>query len=274
MTPLRVFICDDEPLAIRRLEGLLAQIDGVSIVGVAATGQDAVSGIRDLSPDLALLDIEMPDMDGFDIVEMLARDRPNADAPFIAFVTAFRQFAPEAFDSGAIDFLSKPVRLSRLETTIGRARGATAARDARRRLADLEGMLDAARGKTDPYGEPHVWVQRRGEMVRVDLARLDRIAAEGAYVRLYSGAHTFLHRASIGAIEARLDPARFIRVHRSHIVRLNHVASIRRTLHGASELQLRDGERLPLGRKYARLARGRLLSRTGLGSTDSEIRST
>ncbi len=267
MSEVRVLICDDEPLAVARLEGLLALIPGVEVVGTAMNGRDAVAAIRHHAPDLAMLDIEMPDMDGFDVVEALEHDGPGArDVPLIAFVTAFRRFAPQAFDSGAIDFLSKPVRLARLETTIDRVRQAIAGREARRRLLDLQGMLDALRDHRDPYRDVHVWVQRRGEMVRVDLDQLDRVSAEGAYVRLYLESTSFLHRAPIGSIEARLDPQRFIRVHRSHIVRVDHVATIRRTLHGASELNLRDGERLPVGRKFAKPTRARLLDHGSRGA--------
>ncbi|MEO5866917.1 MAG: LytTR family DNA-binding domain-containing protein [Sphingomonas sp.] len=262
MTPVRVLICDDEPLAITRLQGLLATIPDVEIVGTALTGRDAITAIKREAPDLALLDIEMPDMDGFDVVEALCGGgHARPEAPLIAFVTAFRRFAPQAFDSGAIDFLSKPVRLPRLKTMIDRARLAVAARDARQRLHELQNMLDALREHRDPYRDAHVWVQRRGEMARVDLHQVDRVSAEGAYVRLFVDSNSFLHREPIGSIATRLDPARFIRVHRSHIVRVDHVASIHRTLHGASELNMRDGERLPLGRKFAKLARARLFER-------------
>ena len=259
MKPLRVVICDDEELANDRLASLLGRIGEVEIVGTASNGGEALALVEETRPDLVLLDIEMPDMDGFDVVEQLGRLlTPGWDAPLVAFVTAFRRFAPEAFDSGAIDFLSKPVRLARLEKTIDRARRAQAGREAGRRLIDLQGMLDALRDNRDPYREAHVWVPRRGEVVRVDLDQIDRIAAEGAYVRLHVESNSFLHREAIGTIEAKLDPVRFVRVHRSHLVRIDHVASIKRTIHGGGELLLRSGERIPLGRKYARTARQRL----------------
>lgn len=258
MHQLRVMICDDEPLANRRLGRLLADIAGVEVVASVETGEEAVAAIETLRPDLALLDIEMPDMDGFDVVDRIARTAGReSPAPLLAFVTAFPQFAFEAFESGAIDFLAKPVRRSRLETTIERARAATISREARQRLDDLQGKLDSLRAHRDP----HVWIHRRGELVRFDLEELDRASAEGAYVRLHQGGASMLHREAIGSIERRLDPARFIRVHRSHIVRTDLVTSIRRTFHGGSELLLRDGTKLPLGRKFAKDARATIVER-------------
>ena len=256
---MRVFICDDEPLAISRLAGLLERIPGVTMIGSATSGAEAVAAIERDRPDLILLDVEMPEVDGFDVVEELARQQqPDPAVPLVAFVTAFRRFAPQAFDSGAIDFLSKPVRRSRLATTIERARQAISGREAHRRLLDLEKMLGALRDG-DPPRNSHLWVQRRGELIRVDLNKVDRVAAEGAYIRLHIEGVSFLHREPIGSIESRLDPGRFIRVHRSHVVRLDRVASIHRNLHGASQLNLLDGTRLPLGRKFAKAARAVLL---------------
>ena len=259
MTQVRVVICDDEPLANQRLASLLSRISDVEIVGTASDGREVLSLIETERPDLVLLDIEMPGMDGFDVVEQLPKlGDSDSDAPLIGFVTAFRRFAPQAFDSGAIDFLPKPVRLSRLEKTFERARQALAGREAERRLIELQGMLEGLRDKPNPYRDAHVWVPRRGEIVRIDLEQVDRVAAEGAYVRLHVDTSSFLHREPISSVETRLDPARFVRVHRSHLVRVDQVLSIRRTIHGGGELVLRTGERIPLGRKYTREARQRL----------------
>lgn len=257
MTPVRVLVCDDEPLAVSRVTSLLGRIANVELVGTAADGEEALERLATIQPDLLLLDIEMPGLDGFDVIERLqSPDRAPGTAPLVAFFTAYRRFAPEAFDSGAIDFLSKPVRLRRLERTIERAREAVEGREAVRRLRDLQGRLEHLR-----EGRAHVWISRRGEVIRVDLDHVDRVAAEGAYVRLHVDHDSFLHREPISSIEAKLDPSRFVRVHRSHIVHTGGVTSIRRTLHGGSELTLRSGERVPLGRRYAKEARRRLLDR-------------
>lgn len=261
MTALRLLLCDDEPLAVRRLTAMLADIPDVTVVASTTDAREAVDLVRSTMPDLLLLDIEMPDIDGFDIVEAVAKlAGAGVVVPLVAFVTAYRKFAPQAFETGAIDFLPKPVRLNRLETMLARARHAIEGRQAARRLVELETMLDALRANHLPARDAHVWVPRRGEVVRIDLDRTDRIVAEGAYVRLHVQENSYLHRAPIGEIENQLDPSRFLRVHRSHIVRVDHVAAIRRTVHGAGELVLRNGQRVPLGRKYSRDARRRLMA--------------
>ena len=259
MTALRALVCDDEPLAVRRLTSMLAKCDDVEVVGEATGGQEAIDLARQHLPDLLLLDIEMPDIDGFDVVDVLATTRGKR-APLIALVTAYPRFAPQAFDTGAIDFLSKPIRSSRLEVTLSRARDALRGREAERRLVELEAMLQQLRSDRDPGRETHIWVARRNEVIRVDLDRVDRIAAEGAYVRLYVDGDSYLHREPIGEIGRRLDPVKFVRVHRSHLVKIELVSSIRRTIHGGGELILVSGDRLPLGRKYSVKAKRLLMA--------------
>src|SRR5688572_27008495 len=138
-------MCDDEPLALDRLAGLLAQCEDVDLIGQTLTGQDLLAQVAVLAPDLVLLDIEMPRIDGFDVVEALSRMdwAEPAAPPLIVFVTAHPDMAASAFDSGALDFISKPVRLSRLEQALARARQAAAQREAGRRLQELSGQLDA-----------------------------------------------------------------------------------------------------------------------------------
>lgn len=257
MSPLRVLVCDDEPLAARRLTSMLGDMPGVLVVATAANGAEALQGVADADPDLLLLDIEMPGADGFDVVERLyERGRP----PLVAFVTAHRSFAPDAFDTGVIDFLSKPVRRPRLEKMLGRAREALIARNAEARLAALQLHLAAVRERHLSGRDDDIWVSKRGSLVRVELRKADRIVAEGSYVRIYVGGESYLHREAIGGIEARLDPTSFIRVHRSHLVRGQLVTAIRRTIHGGGELILSCGAVIPLGRKYASEARRRILA--------------
>jgi DNA-binding LytR/AlgR family response regulator len=263
LSDLRVLLCDDEPLAVERLASMLRRIAFVEIVAATTDAEEALALIARERPDLAFLDVEMPGLDGFDLVEAICRLRLDPSPPLIAFVTAHRQFAFDAFDVGAVDFLSKPVRMARLEQTLQRARAALDARDAARRLDDMQQAIESIRQeKADRDDNAHVWVQRRGENVRIALEQLDRVEAEGAYVRLHTGALSYLHRAPITEIEARLHPERFVRVHRSHIVRSDYVASVRRTVHGGSELILRGGERIPIGRKYAGKAKASLMGRS------------
>ena len=248
---MRIAVCDDELLAIERLVRMLSRIDGVEIVGMAQNGREALGLIAAQTPDALFLDIEMPALDGFDVVEALAAD-PSATPPLIVFVTAFPQFAAHAFDTGAIDFLIKPVRFARLEMAVARVRDVMEQRVARRRLAELARQLSdlRAEGGAIATSANEIWVHRRGERVRVDLDAVELVRAEGEYVRLFVGEQSFLHRASIGSIAGRLDPARFMRVHRSYVVRLDLVTRIRRKAAGGYSLQLMDGNEIPLGRLY------------------------
>ncbi len=258
---LRVLVCDDEPIAVSRMVALLLRIPDVDVVATALDGPAALVAAEAARPDLLFLDIEMPGPDGFEIVRSLERlaESSGNPMPLVTFVTAYRRLAPEAFDSGAVDFLSKPVRAARLELCIARARRQVAARKAELRLTELEGKVGILRAEPAASEAPHVWVQRKGEVVRVDLDSVERVTAEGPYVRLHANGSTYLHREAIGLIETRLEADTHVRVHRSHIVKTGHVARIRRTPHGGAELILRDGGQVPVGRSYAKIVRRRLL---------------
>lgn len=249
---MKVAICDDEMLAIERLTRMLERIDGVTIVGTAQNGRDAIGLIGETRPDAIFLDIEMPALDGFDVVEALATTQALGPPPLIVFVTAYPQFAAHAFDTGAIDFLIKPVRSARLETAVARVRDVLDRREATRRLSELASQLDALRAESRALSSPanEIWVHRRAERVRVDLDTIELVQAEGEYVRLFVGDQSYLHRASVGSIVAQLDPARFMRVHRSYVVRLDLIAKIRRKMAGSYILALSDGREIPLGRHY------------------------
>ena len=249
---MKVAVCDDEMLAIERLTRMLQRIDGVTIVGTAQNGRDALGLIGDTTPDAIFLDIEMPALDGFDVVEALATAGPPGPPPLIVFVTAYPQFAAHAFDTGAIDFLIKPVRSTRLEMAVARVRDVLEKREATRRLSELASQLDALRAESRALSSPanEIWVHRRAERVRVDLDMIELVQAEGEYVRLFVGDQSYLHRASVGSIVAQLDPARYMRVHRSYVVRLDLIAKIRRKMAGSYILALSDGREIPLGRHY------------------------
>lgn len=252
---IRLLLCDDELLAVQRLQDLLARIEGVEVVGTSTNGTAALADIAALSPDAVLLDIEMPALDGFDVVEELAR--AGESAPLIVFVTAYPHFAATAFETGAIDFLTKPIRLGRLQIAIDRVRRSIEDRSARTRLQELAGQLDALRHERagDLAEQRHIWVQRRGETVRVDLDRVDWVAAEGEYVRLYLGDANYLHRESLTALLDQLDAQRFSRIHRSYIVNRDRISSVRRLATGSYQLTTDVGNKLPVGRSYRRVVR-------------------
>ncbi|MFD1786578.1 LytR/AlgR family response regulator transcription factor [Sphingomonas floccifaciens] len=255
---IRFLICDDEPLAVERLRDLVGRVDGAEVAGSATDGRTAIAEVARLAPDALLLDIEMPALDGFDVVEALAK--AGGPTPLIVFITAYPNFAAHAFDTGAIDFLTKPVRLARLDTAVERVRRAIDDREAASRLADLAQQIDLLRaGQGGGAGSGgttgHLWVQRRGENLRLDLARVDRVQSEGEYVRIYQGEASYLHREPISSLIERFDPSRFVRIHRSHIVNRDRVASIRRRPAGGYTIITDRGEELPVGRNYRTVVR-------------------
>ncbi len=236
-------IVDDEPLAITRLRRLLEPIPDVEIVGTAECGELALAMMRNKEVDLLFLDVQMPTADGFAIVESV-KDKVDR-APFIIFVTAYPQFAAEAFDTDIIEFLTKPVRAERLANAVGRVRTALRDRGQRTRLQALVEQVEhlrTTRDDTHPKRE-YLWVWNAGEGIRLDLSKLDRLAGEGEYVRLFVEGSEYLHRSSVSAMMQNLDLSRFVRIHRSHVVRIGEIASIRRRPTGAYFVQLANGEK-------------------------------
>jgi DNA-binding LytR/AlgR family response regulator len=251
MTALRVAVIDDEPLAIERLRDLLGRSSGVEIAATYLSPAKALNDLPAVLPDLVLVDVEMPKMDGFDFVEALAKqDWVDAQsAPYICFVTAYPQFASAAFDTGALDFLCKPVRLTRLEITLDRARMAIERRDALGRLNELTTQLDALRRSGAGEPQPALWVQQRGQMVRVPLEEMEWINAEGEYVRLHLEDRSFLLRNSVSGLAEKLSNHRFVRIHRGTIINEARLAGIRSTRNKVEAIMV-SGACLAVGRKY------------------------
>ena len=229
---LRTMIVDDEPLAIERMQVLCAELDQLQVVGTASDGEAAVRLADKLKPDLLLLDMTMPGMDGLGVARLLAkREKP----PAVIFVTAHEDFAVEAFDIEAVDYVLKPVAAERLERAIDRA-------VARRERTHSEGGEWLA----------EFWVPHRSELLRIDAERVERIDAERDYVRLHVGDRSYLLLQTIAGLEGRLDPARFIRIHRSTILRRDRIRGLRHEGLGVWSVELDDGEALRIGRTYLR----------------------
>lgn len=253
---IQAFIIDDEPLSVTRISVLLRRFNDVQVVGSATEPTDAIDKLRQQLVDVIFVDIEMPGMDGFDVIQAVAR--LCSPLPLIVFVTAYPKFAADAFDSGVIDFVTKPVRFDRLSSCVARVREALENRIARDRLKELLDQLEQLRSQRVGHQDRehrYLWVQRRGEAIRVDLDRLDRVSAEGEYVRLFVGGRDYLHRGSVTALAAMLDQARYVRVHRSHIVRIDGVVSVHRRATGSYSLMLDSGLMLPVGRRYRHVIR-------------------
>jgi two-component system LytT family response regulator/two-component system response regulator AlgR len=248
---MRVLIVDDEPLARRRLVQLLAAREDVEIVGEADGGREAVKLIALLRPDVLLLDIQMPVIDGFAVVKALPQDSP----PAIIFVTAFQDHAVKAFELRATDFVVKPVRGDRLGKAIEQARRDLDARRAGDRLAFLQSRIAELESRALSSSNQGIWVQIGSEKRRLALADIRWMEAERDYVRVHMTGHTHLVNAMLGEFEKALDQQAFLRVHRSTIVRKDKVRAVLRGRFSAPVLELDDGHRLPVGRKYRDIVR-------------------
>ena len=240
--PLRFLIVDDEPLAVERLQLLLARIEGVSVAGTALEGAAALRLVEAVAPDAVLLDIAMPGMDGIDVARALGRtERP----PVVIFVTAFDTFAVAAFDVDAVDYVMKPVSADRLARAVERAR---------ERLASRAGGGTAAAAA--PAHLEEFWVSESRGLVRLAALDIDRISAERDYMRLHVGRRSWLINHSMARLEEELDPGRFVRLHRSAIVRRDFVTGLRRDDSGRWYAVLADGEEIKVGRLYLSNAKG------------------
>jgi two-component system response regulator AlgR len=234
-TPLRTLIVDDEPLAVERAQVICADIDTINVVGTASDGAAALRLVDALSPDLILLDMTMPELDGLGVAQKLA-DHENP--PAIIFVTAHDDFAVEAFDLEAIDYVLKPVASDRLARAIERA----VARRGERRESESQWLEE-------------LWVPHRSELLRIAVSEVHRIDAERDYVRLHVSqgvepSRSYLLLQTIAGLEAKLDPAEFIRIHRSTILRRDNIRGLRHDGLGVWSAELNDGEALRIGRTY------------------------
>ncbi len=243
---MRVLIVDDEPLARRRLVQLLAACPDVEIAGEAESGREALKLVELLRPDVLLLDIEMPVVDGFAVLKAL----PQGSAPAIIFVTAFQDHAVKAFELRATDFVVKPVAGDRLAAAIEQARKDIEARRAGERLVFLQARLAELERRALSASDPGLWVQIGSEKRRLALADIRWVEAEGDYVRVHMNGHAHVVSAMLGDMEKLLDEQAFLRVHRSAIVRKDKVRAVLRGRSSAPVLELEDGHQLPVGRKY------------------------
>jgi two-component system LytT family response regulator len=253
MTLLRCLIVDDEPLARRRLKGLLKDEPDVEIAGECEDGPSAVETAKQLVPDVMFLDVQMPGMDGFGVIEALG----PAHCPAVVFVTAYDDYALQAFDVHAVDYLLKPFDRKRLRQALGRARALTLHdQDLGRRLAAV--MADIRSGRP----EERFAVKSRDRVYFVRAEEIDWVEASGHYLTLHTGRDEHLIRNTITNLESRLDPHRFARVHRSVIVNIDRIRELLPAFHGEFMIVLRDGTRLQSSRGYSEslqaLIRGRV----------------
>lgn len=241
---IRAVVVDDEPLAREGLKLHLAREADVVVAGEAADGRKAVGLITSVKPDLVFLDVQMPVLDGFQVVEALA----STCLPTIVFVTAYDQYALKAFEVHALDYLLKPFTAERFQASMRKAREEVAARgshDSRRRLLELIAERAGAQAHLQRF------VIRSGEGYRlVPAADVASFEAQGNYVRLTTGSGHHLLRITMAELEKRLDPKRFARIHRSTMVNIERIKEITPAWHGDFEVLLHDGQRLRLSRNF------------------------
>jgi two-component system LytT family response regulator len=244
---LRILIVDDESVARRRIRRLLAAEPDVAVIGECGDGASAIATIGAERPNLVFLDVQMPERDGFEVLQAL----PTPELPAILFVTAYDRYALRAFDVHAIDFLLKPFTRERFRIALARARERLERRDRDAGLAALAASL-----RERPRYLSRVPVRTAGRIVLVDLTTVDWLEAADNYVLLHVRSREYLLRETLAALEAQLDPDRFARIHRSAIVQIDRIVELHPATHGDFDVLLRDGTRLTLSRTWRERLRG------------------
>jgi len=234
----RVLIADDEKPARQKLRLFLAKEPGFENVAEAGDGIEALRVIREMRPDLVLLDIQMPGLTGFEVIEAIGA----ADFPYVIFTTAYDQHALKAFEVHAVDYLLKPFTQERFHTALEQFRT---------RRNPNEQLLEVLQTiyPTESYLS-RILIRDGERVVPVRLDEVSRISAEEKYVRLHAGKRTYLYRTPLSALVGRLDPRRFVRVHRSEILNVDFVAELQPWSHGDYVIVMKDGSKIPLSRTY------------------------
>jgi len=241
---IRTLIVDDEAMARERILGLLSQEQDVEVVGQCSDGQQAVSAIQQLSPELVFLDVQMPAVDGFGVIRQVGAER----MPMVVFVTAYDEYALQAFEVHALDYLLKPFGRDRLQQCLDHARHQ---RD-RRRAGDLGKSLLALVQDFRPEQkkQDRLGVKSGGRVFFVRTDEIDWIEAAGNYVRLHMKDQSHLFRETMNQMESRLDPQRFFRIHRSRIVNTERIKELQPWFNGEYVVLLQNGAQLRLSRSY------------------------
>ena len=254
---IRTILVDDEPLAIQGLELRLQAFDDVEIIERCVNGREAIRAIRTQKPDLVFLDIQMPGFDGFSVVSGLADIEP----PLFVFVTAFMQHAVKAFEAHAVDYLMKPVEEERLAATLERVRQRLTEKrscEETERLKEIlsevapDALPDAVAGDEHAANrfEKVINIKDRGQIFRVEVGDIERIDAAGDYMCIYTADQTLILRETMKDLEKRLDPRKFQRIHRSTIVNLDNVKSVRPHTNGECFLILGSNTQVKVSRSY------------------------
>ena len=242
---IRTLIVDDERLARQKLKTLITKEGDLDLIGEASTGEQAAGVIREKRPELLFLDIQMPGMDGFELLRQLG----SATPPNVVFVTAYDKYAVAAFEVQAVDYLLKPFDRPRFHQAVDRVRKRRSDGGAQEELAT---KLSALLQQLSADGEPlqRIMLKSSGRITFLKTSEITWLEAADNYVRVHSGKESHLIRETMTNLEGRLDRKQFVRIHRSVIVNIDAVAEIRALFHGDHSVLLRDGTELPFGRSY------------------------
>jgi two-component system, LytTR family, response regulator len=244
VTRIRALVIDDEPLARDLIREMLEGDPDVEIIGESANGSEAVDAIRSLSPDLVFLDIQMPELGGFEVLESFR----NNSLPYVIFATAYDQYAVRAFEVHALDYLLKPFDRERFETALKRAKSHIHEDRVNQREQHILSLLEELKAGSS-YLERLV-VKTKGRVFFLDVDDIHCVEAEGNYVRVCNGQKTYLLRETISGLESQLDPRKFLRIHRSSIVRIDKIKELQPWFHGEYHVVLENGKQLTLSRNY------------------------
>jgi two-component system LytT family response regulator len=243
---IRAAIVDDEPLARQRIRDLLEDAEDIDVIAECANGEDAIESLEESRPDLLFLDIQMPEIDGFDVLRAIGVGL----VPAVIFVTAYDQFALRAFEAQALDYLLKPFDDERFGTALDRARERIRQQQGSDLDRRLQALLENVRGDQGYLRRLVVPSGHRNIFVRTE--DLDWIEAERNYIRLHAGGRSYQLRENLSRIASALDPATFCRIHRSTIVNIDRIQSVESLFHGEYLVVLHDGTKLTSGRSYRR----------------------
>jgi two-component system, LytTR family, response regulator len=242
----RVLVVDDEPLARARVLALLQSLPDVECIGECADGLSAVATIRKEAPDVVLLDVQMPELDGFGVLSQIS----DAKMPAVIFVTAYDRFALKAFEVHAVDYLLKPFDRDRFVTALNRATEQMKRQQAGELSQRLTALLADVRPEQRPKQLDRIAVKSSGRVVFVKVDEIDWVEAADNYVNLHVGAENHLHRETMSSLEGQLPADKFMRISRSTIVNVDRIKELQPLFHGEYSVILRNGTKLTLSRSY------------------------
>jgi two-component system, LytTR family, response regulator len=251
---IKVLIVDDEPLARDKIRGMLKGKEDIEIVGEAGNGKEAVAAIRKHEPDLLFLDVQMPEMDGFGVLQTIG---PNL-LPMVVFVTAYDRYALQAFEVYALDYLLKPFDRERFDKALARARSQLDQEKRQDLTQGLQALMDeltrirqgAPSAKPGPKYLERLAIKASGRIFFLRTQEIDHIESEGNYVRVHAGKESHLIREAMSVLETQLDPKKFLRIHRCTIVNVDRIQELQPWFHGEYRVILRNGVQLTLSRSY------------------------